>query len=441
MSEQTTGAEPTTGSHPSTGSQPSTVPEPVDETKPTWHHAPPPDEVTPWAERFSASMMRSSPPPLAMLVRGEGAWVEDSTGKRYLDFLAGIAVNSLGHAHPALVEAVSRQIATLAHVSNYFASPSQIELAERLRRLSGAGDAGRVYFGNSGAEANEAAFKLARRNNESGRRTRILTLKGSFHGRTMGALALTGQPDMQAPFLPLPGGVEHIEASIEALEASIDDTVAAVMFEPIKGEAGVVEHPEGFLERARELTRQHGALLILDEIQTGIGRTGRWFAFQHYGIEPDVITVAKGIAGGVPLGAMVTFERASDLLQKGQHGSTFGGNPLATTAGNAVLGEIESAGLVENAERRGEQLREVIHGLGSPLVREVRGRGLLLGLGLAEPVAARVASAAMQEGLIVNAPNPASIRIAPPLIIGNAEVAEFGARFGRALGHLDAGKR
>jgi acetylornithine/N-succinyldiaminopimelate aminotransferase len=418
-----------------------TVPETGEETHPTWHHAPPPDPVTPWAERFSAAMMRSVPPPLAMLVRGEGAWVEDSTGKRYLDFLAGIAVNSLGHAHPALVEAVSRQVATLAHVSNYFATPPQIELAERLRRLSGAGDAGRVYFGNSGAEANEAAFKLARRNNGSGRRTRILTVKGSFHGRTMGALALTGQPDMQAPFLPMPGGVEHIDASVEALEASIDDTVAAVLLEPIKGEAGVVEHPDGFLQRARELTREHGALLILDEIQTGVGRTGKWFAFQHYGIEPDVITVAKGIAGGVPIGAMVTFEPASDLLQKGQHGSTFGGNPLATAAANAVLEEIESAGLVENAERRGEQLREQIRDLASPLVREVRGRGLLLGLGLSEPVAARVAAAAMQEGLIVNAPNPSSIRIAPPLIIGDREVTEFRARFGRALGHLDLGQR
>jgi len=404
---------------------------------PNRHHAPTPDEVAPWADRFSSAMMRSAPPPLAMLVRGEGAWVEDSAGRRYLDFLAGIAVNSLGHAHPALVEAVSRQIATLAHVSNYFATPSQIELAERLRRLTGAGDGGRVYFGNSGAEANEAAFKLARRNNESGRRTRILTLTGSFHGRTMGALALTGQPEMQAPFLPMAGGVEHIDATVEALEAAVDDTVAAVLLEPIKGEAGVVEHPEGFLLRARELTREHGALLILDEIQTGVGRTGRWFAYQHYGIEPDAVTVAKGIAGGVPLGAMVTFPRASDLLQKGQHGSTFGGNPLATTAGNAVLAEIESAGLVENAERRGAQLREVIQGLASPLVREIRGRGLLIGLGLAEPVAARVASAAMQEGLIVNAPHPSSIRIAPPLIIGDDEVAEFGIRFGAALAHLD----
>ena len=395
-----------------------------------------PPETLPWTDRFSSAMMRSSPPPLAMLVRGEGCWVEDSTGKRYLDFLAGIAVNSLGHAHPTLVDAVSRQIATLAHVSNYFASPSQIELAERLRRLTGAGDHGRVYFGNSGAEANEAAFKLARRNNASGRRTRILTLTGSFHGRTMAAMALTGQPDMQAPFRPMPPGVEHLDSTSEALEAAMDDTVAAVVLEPIKGEAGVVELPDGYLARARELTREHGALLILDEIQTGVGRTGRWFAFEHYGIVPDAITIAKGMAGGVPIGAMVTFEAASELLQKGQHGSTFGGNPLATTAANAVLGEIEDSGLVANAERRGNEIRDILRGFDSPFLAEVRGRGLLLGVGLTEPAAARIAAAAMHEGLIVNAPNASSIRIAPPLIVGDAELAEFRERFGRALEHV-----
>ena len=402
------------------------------EAPPVHAHA----NATPWPDRFSSAMMRSSPPPLALLVRGEGCWVEDSTGKRYLDFLAGIAVNSLGHAHPALVDAVSRQIATLAHVSNYFATPSQIELAERLRRLSGAGEHGRVYFGNSGAEANEAAFKLARRNNGSGRRTRILALTGSFHGRTMGAMALSGQPDMQAPFQPMPPGVEHIDSTIEALETAIDDTVAALMLEPIKGEAGVVELPEGYLQRARELTERHGALLILDEIQTGAGRTGRWFAFEHFGIVPDAITVAKGMAGGVPIGAMVTFEAASELLQKGQHGSTFGGNPLATTAANAVLGEIEDAGLVGNAERRGRELRDILLGFDSPYIGEVRGRGLLIGVGLTEPAAARIAAAAMHEGLIVNAPNASSIRIAPPLIVGDAELAEFRERFGRALAHL-----
>nr|WP_227496936.1 acetylornithine transaminase [Planctomonas psychrotolerans] len=393
-------------------------------------------EVTPWPDRFSAAMMRSAPPPLAMLVRGNGCWVEDSTGKRYLDFLAGIAVNSLGHAHPALVAAVSRQIATLAHVSNYFATPHQIELAERLRRLTGAGEKGRVYFGNSGAEANEAAFKLARRNNASGKRTRILTLSGSFHGRTMAAMALTGQPEMKAPFEPVPSGVEHLESTIEALEEAMDDTVAAVLLEPIKGEAGVVELPEGYLARARELTERFGALLILDEIQTGIGRTGRWFAYEHYGIVPDAITIAKGLAGGVPIGALVTFEAASDLLQKGQHGSTFGGNPLATASANAVLDEIETAGLVANAERRGAELRGILSAFDSPLIREVRGRGLLIGVGLAEPAAARIAAAAMHEGLILNAPNATSLRIAPPLIVGDAELSEFRERFGRALEHL-----
>ena len=295
-----------------------------------------------WSDRFQAAMMRSSPPPLAMLVRGEGCRVWDSTGREYLDFLAGIAVNSLGHAHPALIRAVTEQVSTLAHVSNYFATPPQIALAERLRRITGAGDTGRVYFGNSGAEANEAAFKLARRNG-SAHRTRVITLQGSFHGRTMGALALTGQPALQAPFLPLPGGVEHIAPTLEALEAAIDDTVQALVLEPIQGEAGVVDLPAGFLRRARELTREHGALLILDEIQTGVGRTGRWFAYEHEGVRPDAVTIAKGIAGGVPIGALVAFDAAADLLQKGQHGSTFGGNPLATAAGNAVLAEIGRA--------------------------------------------------------------------------------------------------
>ncbi|OUE09507.1 Acetylornithine aminotransferase [Clavibacter michiganensis] len=347
-----------------------------------------------WSDRFQTAMMRSSPPPLAMLVRGEGCRVWDSTGREYLDFLAGIAVNSLGHAHPALIRAVTAQVSTLAHVSNYFATPPQIALAERLRRITGAGDTGRVYFGNSGAEANEAAFKLARRNG-SDRRTRVITLQGSFHGRTMGALALTGQPALQAPFLPLPGGVEHIAPTLEALEAAIDDRVQALVLEPIQGEAGVVDLPPGFLRRARELTREHGALLILDEIQTGVGRTGRWFAYEHEGVRPDAVTIAKGIAGGVPIGALVAFDAAADLLTKGQHGSTFGGNPLATAAGDAVLAEIEEAGLVENAARRGEEIRAAISGLQSPLIAEVRGRGLLIGVGLHHEDGGRIAAAAL----------------------------------------------
>ncbi|MBM7504512.1 acetylornithine transaminase [Agromyces aurantiacus] len=391
-----------------------------------------------WRDRFEHRMMRTLGMPLRKLVRGEGAWVEDDEGTRYLDFLAGIAVNSLGHAHPVFVEAVSRQAATLAHVSNYFATEPALELADRLVRLTGAGDEGRVWFGNSGAEANEAAFKLSRLNNSGGARTRVLALVDAFHGRTMGSLALTGKPAMRDAFEPLPGGVHHIPSTIEALEAELDDGVAALIVEPIKGEAGVLELPDGYLEAARELTRRHGALLVIDEVQTGAGRTGEWFAYQHAGILPDAITVAKGIGGGFPIGALVTFGHASELFSKGQHGSTFGGNPLATTVSNAVLAEIERAGLVENAARRGAELRERVLGLGSPLVAGVRGRGLLMGIALAEPAAAAVSAAALDAGLIVNAANDATIRIAPPLTIGDAELDEFEARFARALAAVAA---
>lgn len=390
-----------------------------------------------WKGRFGDAIMRTLATPKLMLARGEGCRVWDTDGVEYLDFLAGIAVNSLGHAHPALVEAVSRQVGTLAHVSNYFSTAPQLELAERLRTITGAGDQGRVLFGNSGAEANEAAFKLARLNRgPHGTRTRVLALNNAFHGRTMGSLALTGKPPMREAFEPLPGGVEHIDSTIEALEAAVDDRVAALFIEPIKGEAGVLDLPEGFLVRARELTEQHGALLILDEIQTGVGRTGRWFAYQHEDIFPDAVTVAKGIAGGVPIGALVTFGWASDLFTQGQHGSTFGGNPLATAAGNAVLGEIERAGLVENAARRGEELRAIIRSYDSPLIGDVRGAGLLIGIGLTEGEAHRLSDAALAEGLIINAPNESSIRLAPPLIVGDAELAEFRERFGRALAAL-----
>ncbi|WP_353829047.1 acetylornithine transaminase [Agromyces sp. SYSU T0242] len=386
-----------------------------------------------WRAHYADRMMRTLGTPLARLERGEGAWVWDDEGTRYLDFLAGIAVNSLGHAHPVFVDAVARQAATLAHVSNYFATRPTMELADRLTRLAGTGDAGRVWFGNSGAEANEAAFKLARRNNSGGARSRVLALAGAFHGRTMGSLALTGKPALHDGFEPLPGGVTHLPSTVEALESAIDESVAALIVEPIKGEAGVLDLPQGYLEAARELTARHGALLIIDEIQTGAGRTGEWFAFQHAGILPDAVTVAKGIGGGFPIGGLITFGHASDLFSKGQHGSTFGGNPLATSVAGAVLGEIERAGLVENAARRGVELRERVRRLGSPLVGELRGRGLLVGIALDEPVAAHVSAAAMAEGLIVNAANDSTIRIAPPLIIGDQELDEFEARFGRAL--------
>jgi acetylornithine/N-succinyldiaminopimelate aminotransferase len=393
--------------------------------------------MTDWRTRVERDMMRTFNTPIAMLTRGEGCHVWDAEGTRYLDFLAGIAVNALGHAHPAFVNAITRQAGTIAHVSNYFSSPPQLELAERLKRLAGAGESGRVYFANSGAEANEAAMKLARLNRGDGSRTRIITLENSFHGRTMGALALTGKPALQEAFQPLPGGVEHIETTIEALERTIDETVAAIVIEPIKGEAGVLDLPEGYLAKARELTEQHGVLLIIDEIQTGAGRTGEWFAFQHDGIVPDAVTVAKGIGGGMPIGALITFGAASELFGPGQHGSTFGGNPLATATANAVLEEIERAELLDNAVKRGAEISDFLRSLGTELITEVRGRGLLIGVALSRPVAAEISTAAFERGLIINAPNATSLRIAPPLIIGDPEIEEFTTLFRAALAAVD----
>jgi acetylornithine aminotransferase len=393
--------------------------------------------MTVWQDDAARDLVLNAGERLALLVRGEGSYLWDADGRRHLDFLAGIAVTSLGHAHPAFVDAVSTQAATLAHVSNYFATPPQLALAARLKRLAGAGIDGRVFFSNSGAEANEAAFKLARLHGGS-ERPRILALENGFHGRTMGSLAMTAKASMRAPFEPMPAGVEHIPATIEALKAAMDDRVAAVIVEPIQGEAGVVELPEGYLAAARSLTLAHGALLIVDEIQTGAGRTGEWFGFSHEGITPDAITLAKGIGGGFPIGALVTYGAASSLFTPGSHGSTFGGNPLATAVADAVLAEIESAGLVENAARRGAQLREILVGIDSPLIEGVRGRGLLIGVALAEPVAGAVVAAAQERGLIVNAANPETVRIAPALTIGDAELAEFRELFTAALADVQA---
>ncbi len=396
--------------------------------------------MTDYQELFSRVMMKSAPAPLAVLARGEGARVWDIEGSEYLDFLAGIAVNALGHAHPAFVDAVSRQAARLAHVSNYFATEPQLELADRLTRLSG-GD--RVFLCNSGTEAIEAAVKLARLTGKP----RILALENAFHGRTMGSLSLTGKPALRTPFEPLLPGVEHLPTTIDALEAALAaGDVAALVVEPIKGEAGVVELPDGYLRAARELTAHHGALLILDEIQTGAGRTGDWFAFQHEGalppgMVPDAVALAKGIGGGFPIGALVTFGAASELFGPGHHGSTFGGNPLAAAAANAVLSEIERADLVAKACTRGAELRARIELIGSPLVTDIQGRGLLLGVGLAEPVAGIVASRALDRGLIINAANEHRIRLAPPLIIGDEELHEFTRLFAEALEipHTDPG--
>ncbi len=388
--------------------------------------------MTAWQDDAGRDLVRSFGDRMALFTRGEGAYLWDADGRRHLDFLAGIAVNSLGHAHPVFVEAIANQAATLSHVSNYFATEPQLALAARLKRLAGTGDAGRVYFGNSGAEANEAAFKLARLHGGT-ERPRILSLVDAFHGRTMGTLALTGKPGMQQPFAPMVGGVEHLDSTIEALEAAIDDRVAALFIEPIKGEAGVVELPEGYLEAARALTERHGALLIIDEIQTGAGRTGEWFAFQHAGITPDAITVAKGIGGGFPIGALITFGAASELFYPGTHGSTFGGNALGTAVAGAVLAEIERADLVRNALDRGAQLRDAIAGIDSPLVEGCRGQGLLIGVALRHPVAKAVVAAAQQHGLIINAPNDSTIRLVPALNIGDVEIDEFTTLFAASL--------
>lgn len=385
-----------------------------------------------WQDDAGRDLVRSFGARMQMFVRGEGSYLWDADGKRYLDFLAGIAVDSLGHAHPVFVDAIATQAATLTHVSNYFATPPQLALAATLKRLAGTGDSGRVYFGNSGAEANEAAFKLARLHGGT-ERSRILALKDAFHGRTMGTLALTGKPYMQEPFLPMTPGVEFIDSTAEALEAAIDDRVAALFVEPVKGEAGVLPLPEGYLAAAREITERHGALLIVDEIQTGAGRTGEWFAFQHEGITPDAITVAKGIGGGFPIGALITFGDASELFYPGTHGSTFGGNALGTAVAGAVLGEIERAELVRNAAERGAQLREAIAGIESELIDGCRGLGLLIGVGLRHPVAKALVAAAQEHGLVINAPNDETIRLVPALTIGDVEIDEFVELFTASL--------
>ena len=384
-----------------------------------------------YTARFRGAMMPTVPSPLAVLSHGKGARVWDVEGNEYLDFLGGIAVNALGHAHPVFVDAVARQARRAAHISNYFASEPELALAERLKRLTG-GDA--VYFTNSGTEAIEAAVKLARRTG----RPRILSLTSSFHGRTMGALSLTGKPALQDPFRPLLPGAEQIAPTIEALEAALADDVAAVVVEPIQGEAGVVDLPAGYLAAARELTSRVGALLILDEIQTGIGRTGDWFVYQAEDVVPDAVTLAKGLGGGFPIGALVGFGEAAQLLQPGQHGSTYGGNPLATAVSGAVLAEIEDAGLVANAALRGAQLRDAIAGMASPLVEGVSGRGLLIGVVLTAPVAKEIVAAAQERGLIVNAAADGRVRLAPPLIIGDAEIAEFTEKFAAALAAVTA---
>ncbi|MET1059221.1 MAG: acetylornithine transaminase [Nocardioides sp.] len=379
-------------------------------------------------ERYAASLMNTFGPPKLVLTRGEGARVWDEDGKSYVDLLGGIAVNALGHAHPALVEAVTSQLSTLGHVSNFFATEPQIELAERLLALLDGGP-GKVFFTNSGAEANEAALKLTRRTG----RTHLVATEGAFHGRTMGALALTAKAAYREPFEPLPGHVTFVPyGDVTALAAAVTDETAAVVLEPVQGEAGVVMPPAGYLGAARRITHEHGALLWIDEVQTGVGRTGAWFAHRNPAVDPtladepvvaDVVTLAKGLGGGIPIGACVATGDAADLLGPGNHGTTFGGNPVATAAGLAVLATIESEGLLDHVTKLGERLRTGL--AADPRVAEVRGAGLLIGLDLSEPASAQVTAAALDAGFIINNPTPGRIRLAPPLVLTDADADAF----------------
>jgi acetylornithine/N-succinyldiaminopimelate aminotransferase len=364
--------------------------------------------------RYSASVMNTFGPPRLVLTRGEGAYVWDDQGNRYLDLLGGIAVNALGHGHPALVDAVTTQLRTLGHVSNFFATQPQVELAERL--LSLLGQPGHVFFTSSGTEANEAAFKLTRRTG----RTKLVAAEGSFHGRTMGSLALTSKAAYREPFEPLPGDVTFVPyGDVAALEAAVTDETAAVVLEPIQGEAGVVLPPDGYLAAARRITADHGALLWLDEVQTGVGRTGEWFAHTRAGVVPDVVTLAKGLGGGIPVGACIGVGPAGELLQPGNHGTTFGGNPVAAAASLAVLDTIETEGLLAHVRETGARLRAgVVH----DHVTEVRGEGLLVGLDLDADKAPAVARAALARGFILNDCTPSRIRFAPPLVLTGAQV-------------------
>lgn len=374
----------------------------------------------PLQQRWSAALMNNYGTPAIALTKGSGAVVTDANGKEYLDLLGGIAVNALGHAHPAVVDAVTTQLQTLGHVSNLYISGPAVELAERL--LDKFGHPGRVFFCNSGTEANEAAFKLARRTG----RPEIVAAERAFHGRTMGALAMTGQPAKRAPFEPMPAGVRFVPyGDIEALEAAVTENTAAVILEPILGESGVVVPPNGYLAAARRISSEKGALLIFDEVQTGIARTGAFFAHQAAGVVPDVMTLAKGLGGGMPIGACVATGPAADLFEPGQHGTTFGGNPACCAAALAVLDVIDDEGLVDHVASVGKSIATGIEELGHSRISHVRGSGLLLGVVLTDPIAAKAEIAARDAGYLINAPAPDVIRLAPPLILTEEQGAGF----------------
>jgi len=386
-------------------------------------------------DRWRAVMMDNYGTPPVALASGDGAVVTDVDGKTYLDLLGGIAVNVLGHRHPAIREAVTAQLDTLGHVSNLYATEPGIALAEAL--VGHLGAPARVFFCNSGAEANEVAFKLTRLTG----RTKVVAAEGSFHGRTMGALALTGQPGKRAPFEPLPGFVTHVPyGDADALAAAVDDETAAVFLEPIMGEGGVVVPPAGYLAAAREITRRHGALLALDEVQTGVGRTGTFFAHSHDGVTPDIVTLAKGLAGGLPIGACLAVGSAAELMTPGMHGSTFGGNPVCAAAACAVLRVLTEENLMGNADALGKSLQHGIESLNHPLVDYVRGRGLLRGVVLTAPHAKAVETAARDAGFLVNAAAPDVVRLAPPLIITGEQVASFLAGLPAILDTASAGE-
>lgn len=369
------------------------------------------------SELYSQRMMNAFGEPQLVIERGEGVYVWDENGKRYLDLLAGIAVNALGYAHPAIVRAITEQAGRATHVSNFFATAPQLELAGAIQRMLSdegyVGASARVFFCNSGAEANEAAIKMARLHKPGGT---IIALKGGFHGRTLGALSITHKPAIREPFEPLGGNVIFIDPSVEALDAVFNDDVAAIFVETIQGEAGVVPVPAAFLRRARALCERFNALFVVDEVQTGVGRTGRWFAHSDR-VKADVITLAKGLGGGVPIGAVVGIEKAGRLLTPGSHGTTFGGNPLACAAANAVVGEV--AGLLDHVRGTGQWLAGELEACGF----EVRGAGLLLGVVVKDAPALQ--AELLGRGFIVNAPNTTTIRLAPPLVITQDELAPF----------------
>ena len=378
--------------------------------------------------QWQSALMDNYGTPGLTLVRGEGSHVWDADGNKYLDLVSGIAVNALGHAHPAIVEAVTAQIGLLGHTSNLYVNQPTVELAQAL--LDIAGLTGKVLFCNSGAEANEAALKMTRLTG----RTKVIACEGAFHGRTMGSLTLTGQQPKRTPFEPLVPGVTHVPyGDADALRSAVDGETAAVFLEPVIGEGGVIPAPDGYLQAARDITTAAGALLVLDEVQTGIGRLGSWFAFQQAGIVPDVITLAKGLGGGLPLGAVIGVGPAGDLFQPGQHGTTFGGNPICCAAGLAVLRTIAADQLCEHAAAVGKEIATGIEALDHPLVSGVRGAGLLLGITLREPVAKTVAAAAEKAGYLINPIGADVIRLAPPLVIEHDQATEFVAALPGAL--------